>query len=119
MTAKERVDEEAHALDLTELSRQRIILSRRYRKYVLSAFEDAGLPGDIYYECEDARTALTLAENGLGTAILPASMRQLSEKTCAREIHGTDFVTEILLVWRDEKLPAEVQMFLEEYDLEK
>lgn len=119
MTAKERVDGEAHALDLTELSRQRIILSRRYRKYVLSALEDAGLPGDIYYECEDARTALTLAENGLGTAILPASMRQLSEKTCAREIHGTDFVTEILLVWRDEKLSAEVQMFLEEFELEK
>lgn len=119
MTAKERMDGEAHALDLTELSRQRIILSRRYRKYVLSALEDAGLPGDIYYECEDARTALTLAENGLGTAILPASMRQLSEKTCAREIHGTDFVTEILLVWRDEKLPAEVQMFLEEFELEE
>lgn len=66
--------EECTSLCLKELSEQPLILSHRYRKYMLSAFERAGLVCDIYCACEDARTAMTLAEKGLGIAILPASM---------------------------------------------
>ncbi|MFQ7767127.1 MAG: LysR family transcriptional regulator substrate-binding protein [Fusicatenibacter saccharivorans] len=61
-------------LSLTELAEQPLILSNRYRKYMLSAFEQAGLFCDIYLTCEDARTAMTMAEKGLGIALLPASM---------------------------------------------
>ena len=61
-------------LSLTELAEQPLILSNRYRKYMLSAFEQAGLFCDIYLTCEDARTAMTMAEKGLGIAILPDSM---------------------------------------------
>lgn len=45
---------------------------------MLSAFEQAGLFCDIYLTCEDARTAMTMAEKGLGIALLPASMLPLS-----------------------------------------
>ncbi|MBT9688355.1 LysR family transcriptional regulator, partial [Fusicatenibacter saccharivorans] len=55
-------------LSLTELAEQPLILSNRYRKYMLSAFEQAGLFCDIYLTCEDARTAMTMAEKGLGIA---------------------------------------------------
>ena len=64
---------EKHAVTLAELSGEHLILLHRYRNYMLAAFEQAGLSCDIYYECEDARTALTLAEQGLGVAILPES----------------------------------------------
>ena len=97
---------------LEELSRQPLILSHRYRKYMLSAFERAGLVCDIYLACEDARTAMTMAEKGLGVAILPASMQSFSSILKACPISDADLSTEILLAWRKEELPDEIQDFL-------
>lgn len=101
-------------ISLKELSQKSLILSHRYRKYVISAFEDNGLTCDIYCECEDARTAMTLAEHGLGVAILPSSMRELNSCLYAYSIKDTNLSTEILLAWRDERIPVEVEKFLSE-----
>lgn len=101
-------------ITLKELSEKKIILSHRYRKYLLDAFEKEGFFCDIYCECEDARTAMTLAENNLGIAILPASMREMSDKIYACQIEGAKLETEILLAWRNEKMPREVKEFLED-----
>lgn len=100
------------SLRLEELIDQPLILSHRYRTYMLSAFERAGLTCDISCACEDARTAMTMAERGLGIAILPASMLALSDRLKAYEIHDADLTTQILLAWRKERLPAEVENFL-------
>lgn len=104
------------SIPLQELSEQPLILSHRYQKYLLSAFERAGLVCDIYFACEDARTAMTIAEKGLGIAILPESMMNLSSKLIACDISDADLTTEILLAWRKERLPAEVRNFLELWD---
>ena len=101
---------------LENLLDQPLILSHRYRNYMLSVFERAGLAFDIYYACEDARTAMTLAEKGLGVAILPSSMLGLSDKLKACTVSDADLTTEILLAWRKGRLPAEVQAFLELWD---
>ena len=53
---------------------------------MLAAFEGAGLVCDIYFACEDARTAMTMAEKGLGIAILPESMLKLTNKLKAYDI---------------------------------
>lgn len=45
---------------------------------MLSVFEKAGVMQDFYCACEDARTAMSLAEKGFGIAILPASMMKYS-----------------------------------------
>ncbi len=114
MTAENQnfVPEGEKTIRLQVLSRQRLILSNRYRQYILNAFQEAGLSCDIYYECEDARTALTIAEKGLGVAILPASMQKLTDKMQVYDISGADLTTEILLAWRKESLSKEVQTFL-------
>ena len=112
LPAHEIMQQDPHNLTLKTLSQYKIILSRRYRSYVLSAFEKKGIFCDIYCECQDARTALTLAENGLGVAVLPASMQKLTSRVVCREIIDADLTTEILLAWRKERLPAEVQEFL-------
>ena len=91
---------------------QPLILSNRYRKYMLSAFEQAGLFCDIYLTCEDARTAMTMAEKGLGIALLPASMLPLSHQLKACAITDADLTTEILLAWRKGRLPSELRDFL-------
>ena len=110
----EMMTEGFERLTLKRLSEYRIIFSHRYRQYVLSAFEEKGILGNIYCECEDARTALTLAERGLGVAILPESMLGQTDKVKGIEIADSDFTTEILLVWRKEGLPTEVQNFLQQ-----
>ena len=100
------------SISLRELSEQPLILSHRYRKYMLAAFEGAGLVCDIYFACEDARTAMTMAEKGLGIAILPESMLKLTNKLKAYDITGADLTTEILRAWRKGRMPAELQDFL-------
>ncbi len=100
------------SLRLQELLEQPLILSHRYRNYMLSAFERAGLMCDIYCACEDARTAMVMAEKGMGIAILPESMLDLSGKLRACTIQDADLTTEILLVWRKGRLPDEVREFL-------
>ncbi|WP_432630098.1 LysR family transcriptional regulator [Brotaphodocola sp.] len=101
------------SVSLRELIDQPLILSRRYQKYMLSAFEKAGVVQDFYCACEDARTAIIMAEKGLGIAILPASMLKQSEKLKAWEVEDADLATEILLVWRKGRMPVEVKAFLE------
>ena len=100
-------------ITLEELSEQKLILSHRYRSYLLSAFEKKGLLCDIYCECEDARTAMTMAEKGLGIAILPASMHKLSDQMKSCDILDADLTTELLLAWRKGRMPEEVKAFLE------
>ena len=101
---------------LNDLAEQPLILSHRYRKYMLSAFEHAGLACDIAFSCDDARTALTMAEKGLGIAILPASLFSPASRLKACPITGADLTTEILLAWRKGRLPAELQDFLKLWD---
>lgn len=101
------------SVSLHELMDQPLILSRRYQKYMLSVFEKAGVTQNIYCAFEDARTALIIAEKGLGIAILPASMLKQSEKLKAWEIKDADLATEILLVWRKGRVAVEVKKFLE------
>lgn len=107
-----------NALQLKDLAGQPLILAHRYWKYMLSAFEQAGLVCDIYYACEDARSAVTFAEKGLGIAILPESMLKFSDKLKACTITDADFTTEILLAWRKGRLPVEVQEFLKMWDID-
>ena len=103
---------EAGSIALEQLSKEHLILSHRYRAYMLEGFERAGLSCDIYYECEDARTAMTLAQSGVGIAILPSSMRHPDDPVQACTISGAAFRTEILLAWREEKLPEIAREFV-------
>lgn len=105
------------SLHLNELLGQPLILSHRYQKYMIEAFENEGLLCDICCTCEDARTAMTMAEKGLGIAILPASMLKFSDKLKACSILDADLTTEIILAWRKGRLPAEIQEFLKTMDI--
>ena len=104
------------SITLSQLAKQPLILSHRYQKYASSAFEQAGLVCDFYCICEDARTALTMAEKGLGVAILPDSMLQFSDKMKGCSISDADLSTEILLAWKKGRQSDEVREFLKFWD---
>ena len=114
MVPQGQEEEGLRELTLEELAGH-LILSKRHRKYVLSIFEKHGLSCDVYYECEDARTAMSLAASGLGTAILPASMRGQSEKICPIPIAEKELITDVLLVWRNEEHSDVVESFIREF----
>ena len=106
---------ECRELTLEELAEHHLILSKRHRKYVLSIFEKHGLSCDVYYECEDARTAMSLAASGLGTAILPASMQDQSGKICPVLIREKELTTDVLLVCINEEHSDVVESFIHEF----
>lgn len=115
MVPQGQKEEGLRELTLEELAGHHLILSKRHRKYVLSIFEKHGLSCDVYYECEDARTAMSLAASGLRTAILPASMRGQSEKICPIPIAEKELITDVLLVWRNEEHSDVVESFIREF----
>lgn len=61
---------------------------------------------------------MTIAEKGIGVAILPESMR-VSDSMSVYGITDADLTTEILLAWREEHLPAEVEAFIKEMEFEE
>lgn len=113
MATKAHMEADVTGVTLEKLSGEKLILSHRYREYLLQAFEKAGLSCDIYYECEDARTAMTLAGYGVGVAILPVSMSGMTAQLRAYDILDAELTTEILLAWREENLSSETRNFLE------
>ena len=110
MVPQGQEEEGLRELTLEELAGHHLILSKRHRKYVLSIFEKHGLSCDVYYECEDARTAMSLAASGLGTAI-----RGQSEKICPIPIAEKELITDVLLVWRNEEHSDVVESFIREF----
>ena len=80
--------------------------------YYYHAIASAGA-GNTASAMEDARTAMTMAEKGLGIAILPASMHKLSDQMKSCDILDADLTTELLLAWRKGRMPEEVKAFLE------
>ena len=82
MVPQGQEEEGLRELTLEELAGHHLILSKRHRKYVLSIFEKHGLSCDVYYECEDARTAMSLAASGLGTGF--------HERTVGKDLSDSD-----------------------------
>ena len=98
----------AEGITLSSLSKRPLILYRRYRELILQTFHDHALTPDIFCECDDARTALAWAEEGLGTAIFPCSMKPLCTRTATRTIKAPELETEIFLAWKKSRHEAEL-----------
>lgn len=65
-------------LSLTNLSDKPLILYRRWEKTLLDAFHQTKQEPVIFCRCDDARTAISLADSGLGIGIVPESALSLS-----------------------------------------
>lgn len=102
---------------LSEAVRMPLIIYRRYHDLLLKELNDQNLSYDIFCECDDARTALSMARIGLGAAIFPESMEELCDGLQTRRLKEDNLVTEILLVWRKEKKLSMLQEhFVQAFD---
>ena len=80
-------------LSLTELAEQPLILSNRYRKYMLSAFRAGGSVLRYLSHLRGRPHGNDNGRKGLGIALLPASMLNLTHKLKAFTITDADLTT--------------------------
>ena len=92
---------------LAELTAVPLILYRRYDAFIRGAFYEARLMPTVRAMCDDARTALSLAREGVGVALLPRSMQPVLGGVPARTVREARLETEILMVWNSPGPPAE------------
>lgn len=101
-------------IQITDLIKRPLILYRRYEKYVLDAFHTKDLEPEVFCLCDDAKSALLWAKEGLATAIFPKSMQSLCTGLHVQEINEPDLITQIVLIWKKEKKTSSiVQEFLD------
>ena len=87
-------------ITITELSAYPLIIYRRFGAFLHNAFNNQGVSPSIQAVCDDARTALSMAQSGIGLALLPHSMVQVIRDIWYRTIAESSLETEILLVCR-------------------
>lgn len=101
-------------IQLSDLAKRPLILYRRYEKFILDTFHAKDLDPEVFCLCDDAKSAMLWAKEGLATAIFPKSMQSLCTGLQVYEIDEPDLITQIVLIWKKEKKIASiVQEFLD------
>ena len=96
------------------LSQQPLILYRRWENIIRDTFSDMGLEPHCICICDDARTAVDLAERRAGVSFVPASAGGLvhPERGECFEIIDCPIESEIVLVYKEDTyFPESVKRF--------
>lgn len=99
---------------MEKLSQQPLILYRRWESIIMEEFQKKELEPHCVCLCDDARTAVDLAERGIGAAIVPASVQGLIHQPSVRcaEIEDCPVETEIVLLHKQNSyFPESVREF--------
>lgn len=116
MTAVGNADIPGDSVTMKELSKLPLILYRRWQSIISNEFASLGLDINCVCICDDARTAVKLAEKRAGTALVPSSAASLitSENTVCAEISDCSVRSEIVLAYKDNSyLPEGVKCFID------
>lgn len=99
-------------LTLADLADTPLILYRRWEAILLDAFREADLTPRVFAVCDDARTAVRMAERGFGAAIVPRSI--LPAGTPARELDHPGLTSTVCAVHgKDTYLSSLARRFLD------
>lgn len=94
--------EQGSKIALPQLAQQPLIIYRRFEQLLGHSFAEAGLEPYFAIICDDARSTLIWASNGMGTAILPASVARAA-KLNKYEIAVRRWQTNLQLAWRKDE----------------
>ena len=87
-------------ITLSELADYPLIIYRRYEAFLHNTFNSQDVSPSVQAVCDDARTALSMAQSGIGLALLPHSMVPVIRDIWYRTIAENSLETEILFVCR-------------------
>jgi len=100
---------------LRDLGSRPLILYRRWEKILRSGFEREKIDPDILCIADDARTALTWADEGLGIALVPKSAMHQSPQLACAYIAEESMLTDLCLVrLHGSPLSQSAELFLQE-----
>lgn len=88
-------------IPLQTLSKKPLILYRRYEPLVRETFSKYSLDINMICECDDARTAIHLADEGLGTALVPKAIALSHKGLHTSLIDAAELSTSIILAWHN------------------
>lgn len=100
MAAVSKTKRSAKTTTLAQLQQEPLILYRRYEPLIQDTFNKYDLETNIVCECDDARTAISLVKEGLGTAIVPMNIGKLQKELSVTMLKEKELTTSILFVWR-------------------
>ncbi|MDF2886570.1 MAG: transcriptional regulator, LysR family [Lacrimispora sp.] len=91
-----------HKISITELTGKPLIYYRRFDSIISLAFQNSGIAPDIFCRNDDARTCLQWAKAGLGIALVPESICDITgqENLIFKEIDSPDTITQITAVYK-------------------
>jgi DNA-binding transcriptional LysR family regulator len=112
----ELLPEEGDDISLETLSTLPLIINRRWQDYIKVSSDTDDMTLSYKYLCDDNRTAYTMAQKGLGIAILPFSEVKDTYETdglALRKLENDRFTTGIFLTYRKSReFPSYIRDFL-------
>lgn len=101
-------------LSLKEISQQPLILYRRFESMFNESFAQNGLRPFYAVKCDDARTAIQWADQGMGVALVPQSIGQVFSDQQLRLVDYSRWDTQTMVVWRkDQPVKPIVDKFIQ------
>lgn len=104
MTAVFSTKNHLSSITLKQLQKEPLILYRRYEPLIQETFTKHHLEIHMVCECDDARTAIKLTEEGLGTAIVPMTIASTNQNVSVSLINAHELKTSILITWHDQSI---------------
>ena len=99
MVAVSKKEKAKKVIALKDPQQEPLVLYRRYEPLIQETFDAYNYNRNIVCECEDARTALSLAKEGLGTAIVPMTIAKTQKECAICRIKEKELETSILMAW--------------------
>ena len=100
---REEFFERGEIKHLNELKDRPIILYRRFQEIFNRSFRHQGIRPFYSVTCDDARTAIHWADEGLGIALVPESIALTYAKSKLIPVKHTNWITHLNLVWRKDR----------------
>ena len=90
-------------LQINALKDKPLILYRRFESIFNESFSHQGVTPFYAVKCDDARTAILWADQGMGIALVPESIARAYAKNKFIVIDHSSWTTHLELVWRTDK----------------
>jgi len=100
------LEEYGSSISIKDLAELPIIVIRRWKEYIDNAVNTMNIPLQYQYICDDNRTALSMAYNNMGVAILPSSTidrRQSRQYIMEKQISDGAFDTSVFIVYKADR----------------
>lgn len=103
VTADQNLIQRGH-VSLADLAKEPLIIYRRFESIFNSSFAHMGIRPFYAVKCDDSRTAILWAKQGMGVALVPEGIASLYAKGQFLPIDHASWQTHLQLIWKKEKL---------------